>query len=201
MIRRGRSNNRAINPLVVVIGLAPRRSVHNPSDQDRDQEHGDEPTDQRPEHGPNDTSGVQCDLFVGRGEGPGHLEAALLAKNKPQLAGWPEPLGMSGTEGGAGAAVRDRAEHPLAKETPFAACFGTATAPTGHALLQPLIALPSPTVHTSKRISSPPGKFDFRKTQQLRNILKYLETAGFWSLRGRTARIFRSFAKLVVQAQ
>jgi hypothetical protein len=65
----------------------------------------------------------------------------------------------------------------------------------------PFVAFASPTVHTSKRIPFPLRKLDFRKTQQLRNILKYLETAGFCRVPGGTARIFRSFVRVVVQAQ
>ena len=90
---------------------------------------------------PNDTSGVERDLLVGRGEGPGHLEAALLAEHEAQLAGRPETLGVRRPEGRARAGIGNRTQHLLAEKTFLTACLRTATAPTGHAsLLQPLVA-------------------------------------------------------------
>jgi uncharacterized protein YbjT (DUF2867 family) len=63
-----------------------------------------------------------------------------------------------------------------------------------------LVTTASPTVHI-KADSLRQWKPDFRKTQQLRNISNYLETAGFkWSAAG-TARIFRSFVEIVLDPQ
>jgi hypothetical protein len=41
--------------LVMLIRLAAAPRVHDPSDQDRQQEDSNEPTDERPEHSRNDT--------------------------------------------------------------------------------------------------------------------------------------------------
>jgi hypothetical protein len=67
--------------------------------------------------------GVQRNLLVGRGERPRDLHAALLAKDEPELARGPEPVGMVGSEGRAGPGLRDRAEQVLVKEAVFAAGF------------------------------------------------------------------------------
>jgi hypothetical protein len=142
---------------MVLVALTASPGVHDVPDQDREQEDGDESTDERPEHRPNDTSGVQCDLLVGRRERVGDLETPLLAEHESQLAGWPEPVRMSGSEGGTGPAARDRAEHPLAEKAVVATRLRCARAPTRHALSSTFCSLKTalPTVHI-KADSSPP---------------------------------------------
>lgn len=77
--------------------------------------------------------------------------------------------------------------------------FALPLRPLAMPLLQPSVRLrrTSPSVHI-KALPRSPRKLDFRKTQQLRNILNYLEIAGIRPVRIGTTRIFRSFVTVMI---
>jgi hypothetical protein len=68
------------------------------------------------------------------------------------------------------------------------------------AIASPQPSFASPTVHI-KAIPPPARKLDFRKTQQVRNIPNYLETAGNQGSEAGRARNFRSFVMAMTRAR
>ena len=74
---------------MVVVAVAARH-VHDPAEEDGEEDEGDERADQRPVHGENlirepsgRASSMQGDLLGRGGERPRHLQAPLLAEDEP----------------------------------------------------------------------------------------------------------------------
>jgi hypothetical protein len=79
---------------------------------------------------------VQRDLLAGRGERPGDLEPALLAKHEPHLARGSQPVGVLWAKRRAGSRLGDRAEKIFTEEATVATWFPCCHSPVRHTYRQ-----------------------------------------------------------------
>ncbi|MGI9183848.1 MAG: cation:proton antiporter [Solirubrobacteraceae bacterium] len=150
---RSRARRRALRlsgSVAVAVGVAAVRRIHDPADEDGEENEGDKTADQGPVHdrkhigrartptrsrrrpGPGRPSGVQSDLLAGRRERPRHLHLSLLAKDEAHLTGRSQAVGVNGPEGRAGLIRGDRAQLLLMKETVLTARLRRGSATVRH---------------------------------------------------------------------
>ena len=132
--------------MVIRPGVVLARGVHHPAEENGDQDEGDEAAEKWPEHGAETyrappagelPSAVESDLLLWRRERPGHLQAALLAKDEPHLTGRSQPLGVIGTVGRTRASLGQRTKVIAMKKAGLAAHLARCRAPVCHARPRP----------------------------------------------------------------
>src|SRR5579875_1841241 len=114
-------------------------------------------------------SGVDGDLFLRTGKGPGDGHARLgPAEDEAELARRAQALGPVGTVGGTRTAARHRTELVGSEEAVLAGCRPRARPSVCHVRVSSVAELLKLCDRAIKAVSPPARKPDSRKTQELR---------------------------------